>query len=546
MNFKKIILTGVVIGASFVACKKDLDVQNPNLPTLQSTNTENGLINYTLGAVYINGFKNGTYTDGVQGYFFCGVFGMHGEMGDEVGEEAANIYGNQIGCPDLVTLDNGTKAPNPNSPADQYTLLRNTNSASQQTGNPGIQEWVNMYDLNNACNNILALSSSATFSGDAATKKSAMQAWAYWWKGYAYARIGSMYYAGLINNDVNKASNVYVTKEAIIAESNANLDKAAAIYKGLNGGGDYDVIMKAITPDFVQKGKGNVVQPAQFIRNINTLKARNILVNTVRSAMTADQWNSILTLTNAGIQTADNVLTGRTNSNGDVWPQTNGFLANLTSGKKPGDNTYKLSERLVQDFDTTDMRFKNNIASGTQWVGNSDRGNSFNTRFYLVNGGKALKNVITYSDYSNPGAVEFYLAGTYEENELMKAEAKIFTGDVDGGLASIDAVRTAQGAGLAATSKTGLTKDQAVELLRRERRIALAFRGIAFYDARRWGVTDKAGAGRSGCVVIDKAGKLSTNATINYNFLDYWDVPDNELYYNPAGAGSTVTTNPKK
>jgi len=205
-----------------------------------------------------------------------------------------------------------------------------------------------------------------------------------------------------------------------------------------------------------------------------------------------------------------------------------------------------LSERLVQDFDTTDMRFKNNIASGTQWVGNSDRGNSFNTRFYLVNGGKALKNVITYSDYSNPGAVEFYLAGTYEENELMKAEAKIFTGDVDGGLASIDAVRTAQGAGLAATSKTGLTKDQAVELLRRERRIALAFRGIAFYDARRWGVTDKAGAGRSGCVVIDKAGKLSTNATINYNFLDYWDVPDNELYYNPAGAGSTVTTNPKK
>ncbi len=34
----------------------------------------------------------------------------------------------------------------------------------------------------------------------------------------------------------------------------------------------------------------------------------------------------------------------------------------------------------------------------------------------------------------------------------MKAEAKIYTGDIAGGVASIDAVRTLQGAGLAALS----------------------------------------------------------------------------------------------
>jgi len=46
-------------------------------------------------------------------------------------------------------------------------------------------------------------------------------------------------------------------------------------------------------------------------------------------------------------------------------------------------------------------------------------------------------------------------------------------------------------------------------------------------------------------VVIDKAGVVSTNATINYGFLDYWDVPDNELAYNPPASGSAPVKNPK-
>jgi len=45
--------------------------------------------------------------------------------------------------------------------------------------------------------------------------------------------------------------------------------------------------------------------------------------------------------------------------------------------------------------------------------------------------------------------------------------------------------------------------------------------------------------------VITGTGAVNTNATIEYNFLDYWDVPDNELVYNPPGTGSVPVKNPR-
>ncbi|MFM9910026.1 MAG: hypothetical protein ACKVOW_11780, partial [Chitinophagaceae bacterium] len=102
-------------------------------------------------------------------------------------------------------------------------------------------------------------------------------------------------------------------------------------------------------------------------------------------------------------------------------------------------------------------------------------------------------------------------------------------------------------------SGTGLTLAQAKEELRKERRIALAFRGLSFYDARRWGVINDIsnGGGRTGVTVLSPTGPngsivVNTNATINYNYLDYWDVPDNELVYNPPAAGSAPVKNPKQ
>jgi hypothetical protein len=70
---------------------------------------------------------------------------------------------------------------------------------------------------------------------------------------------------------------------------------------------------------------------------------------------------------------------------------------------------------------------------------------------------------------------------------------------------------------------------------------------MSFYDARRWGVINdvSAGGGVSNVTVVDKDGNVNTKATINFNYLDYWDVPDNELVYNPPSDGSAPTKNPK-
>lgn len=167
------------------------------------------------------------------------------------------------------------------------------------------------------------------------------------------------------------------------------------------------------------------------------------------------------------------------------------------------------------------------------------------TRYRLIDKGTGLAGVKVYTN-TDPGGEEIFIASSYEENELMKAEALINTASIDPGLTLIDAVRNSQGAGLAAVSGTGLTLAEAKEELRRERRVALPFIGLSFYDARRWGVIKPVsqGGGRTGAVVVTGTGAVNTNATIEYNFLDYWDVPDNELVYNPPAAGSAPVKNP--
>lgn len=546
---KKIhILVAVLVLSFATSCKEQLDVKNPNQPLTTSANTEAGIISFAQGAAYINGsreIKTDLY-DGVPGYFWSGAMGFHELMGDIVGEEAANQFGNQVGAPDYVILDDGSKVLNPNAPNTQYALIRQlANFNSNQGSNFLFHEWWYMYSLNSQMNKVLALADQVSFTGNAAAKKAAVQAWAYWWKGFAYSRIGSIYYAGLIVNETNGTNGNYVTKEKVIEEANANLDKAAALLTASST--DYTTVMTQLIPAFNQVGRGGVPTPDMWKRSINTLKARNLLVNTTTKAMTAAQWAQILTLASNGIGATDNVFTGRSNQNGDFLNPQTGTVAAKATGDPSGGATYKISERLIQDYKTGDQRLANNFTQrATPWIGESSRGNAFNTRWALVDGGKKIAGVATLSDRS-PGGTELYLAGSYEENELMKAEALINTGKIEDGLKSIDAVRKAQGAGLVEVAGTNLTVDQAKEELRRERRVGLAFRNLSFYDARRWGVIDDVskGGGRTNAVVVDKAGKVSTKATINYNFLDYWDVPDNELVYNKPADGSAAVKNPK-
>jgi starch-binding outer membrane protein, SusD/RagB family len=540
------ILTGFV-SLAITGCKKDLAIENPNSPTPDSIKDETGIVSFATGGTYINGFRSAKYTDGVFGPFWSGALGFHEMMGDVIGCDAANSFMNQIGCPEKITFDGGTSVLNPNAPNTQRALIKQINTNQSAGNNTLYYEWAYMYNLISSCNLLLEKADVVTYTGDAASKKAAIKAWAYWWKGYAYSRIGSIYYAGLINNSSFTTNGVYVTKEAIITEANANFDKAVAEANAAPSAPAFTSLWAKIIPTDFQTGKGGACTPAMLQRNVSTMKARNLLVNKTVASMTAGDWNNVLTLTNAGIQSGDNVFTIRTDAVGNLY--TSGqLLMGKTQSNSPGANTYKISERWVQEFKMGDKRKDQNIVAGTPYLGQADRGNVHFTRFSLANGGTGLSGVAIYAD-NGASAFEMFAAGNYEENELMKAEALINLGSVaqiDQGLAVIDAVRTYQGAGLMAVSATGLTQVQAKEELRRERRIVCALRGLSFYDARRWGVIKavSAGGGRTGATAITNAGVVSTNATIDYNYIDYWDVPGNELTYNPPAAGSAPVVNP--
>ncbi len=539
-----VILTGLVT----ISCQKELNVNNPNQPGLEAASTESGLLSLAQGSTYLNGFNYIKYSDdGLGATFYTGVVGYHELLGDVVTSDYANAFMNQVGCPDAITLDDGSVVLNPNSPPKQKDLLRQLNVNANQGNNPGYYEWAYMYNLLHAVNRILLLSEQVTFSGNATAKKNTLKAWCCWWKGFAYSRIGSMYYAGLINdyggditNDNTGTNGNYVSHEEIIAESNKQLDLAMETLNGLANDEDYQSVMSSLIPAIFLTGKGGILSPDMWKRNINTLKARNILANTPVSIMSSEQWNLILTLANDGVTQDDFVFTGRSNATGDFMSPGDGNLPAKTISTAPGGNIYKVSERLIQEYEPGDQRLANNFSEGDTWIGGSDRGTSFNTRFTMVNGGNGIPGVIVLGTW-NTGEFELYMASTYEENELMRAEALINTGDVEGGLVIIDDLRNLQGAGLSPVAGNNLSADNANIILRKERRVELAFRGLSFYDARRWGIISE---GRTGCVVIDQVGNLNTNATINYNYLDYWDVPDNELSYNPPAPGSAPVRNP--
>jgi len=530
------------------ACKKsELDVKNPNQPTPENAATETGIVSLGLGAVYQNGFNgisDSRYTGSFLGstYWFLGS-GYHDLLADVISAEAANNITNQVGVPDYVILDNGTKITNS---APSKTVVRVNNSRTKAGLNMFYFEWTWMYFMNNACNGVLSALANTTFTGDSASKRNAVKAWAYFWKGFAYSHIGSQYYAGLIKNDLITLSNEYKTSAEIIAESNANFTKAIAALNAVTNLNDYNSIIKVLIPTQNQVGKGGLLSPAMWIRNINTMMARNLLVNKRVSAMTAGDWTALLALVNNGITGTDLVFTSRSSSVGGYMSATGGSSAALTTGD-PTSTTYKISERIIQEYKAGDKRLANNFIQTATYL-NQKGGFTYSTRFRLLDSGGATKTYTSSSVTSKViGAFELFIAGSYEENELMKAEANIKLGNIAVGLASVDAVRTYQGAGIAAVSGVVTDPVLAYEELRRERRVGLLFRDVALYDARRWGVLDdiSSGGGRTGAVVVSTTGVLNTNATINYNFLDYWDVPDDETALNPPSAASAPVKNPK-
>lgn len=546
----KILALTLLFSAMITSCQDQLDLSNPNEPTTDALETEKGFVKFAMGGVYINGFvdiKTAAFADAVLGPFWAN--GFLDLMADNIGAEAANCFMNQIGCPEAVRLDDNSVLVNPNAPAQQPAMLTQNNLNANAGQNPLFYEWAYMYALNRVGNIILTNVGKVEFSGDATTKINTLKAWAYWWKGFAYSRVGSLYFAGLIVDDASKTNADYKTSLEILVEAEDNFQQAENILATLSANDAYMEIMSKIIPSYGQVGKGGVPTPAMWMRNINTYRARNILANKKVSAMTNADWDAIISLTTNGITATDNVFTLRSNANADILSPLAGTVAAKATGSPNAGATYKVSERLVQSFQPGDKRKDNNFSQLDEvWLGNADRGNAFNTRWELVDGGNAMAGVVVYSD-RDPGATELYMAGTYEENQLMKAEANIYKGGagIAVGLAIIDEVRTIQGAGLAPLTGGSLTQQQAITQLRSERRVGLLFRNVSFYDARRYGVIDpvSSGGGITGATVVDRGGKLNTNAAIEYNYMDYWHVPDNELAYNPPSENSAPVKNPK-
>ncbi|WP_288424610.1 RagB/SusD family nutrient uptake outer membrane protein [uncultured Spirosoma sp.] len=534
-------------------CKDQLDVGNPNAPTLSANvNTEAGLISFAQGGVYINGFANG---DGWLGdSYFSLPWGYSALMADIVGADASNNQVTTIGVPDYIILDDGTKQTNP---APQIGIIRayNNRASSGAGNNPLYYQWLNMYALNNACNQVLATVDKISFSGDASSKKNTVKAWCYWWKGYAYASIGSMYYAGLIEDQAGATNGNYVLHDAVITQSNNYLNLAATTLSSITSTSDYQSMLGQLIPAVNQVGLGGVPTVEVWKRNINTMLARNIIANKLApfvngntsatiaksstSAMTAADWNSVLTLATNGIQKNDIVFTGRSTAQNYFFSPTGGTVSALTTNPNTA-STFKISERFIQSFNSGDKRLSNNFDTKTMYKNNY----TYTTRYSMVNGGNGASGVYVYGNRT-AGAYELYIAGSYEENALMLAEANLRLGNIEKGLAYIDDVRNYQGAGVAAVAGTGLTLAKAMTELTKERRVALFSRGLSYYDSRRWGwIYDIAnGGGSYGNTVVTTAGVVNKNVTISYNFLDYWDVPADESVLNPSTSG-VATQNP--
>ena len=78
-----------VFTISFSSCKKELNVGNPNQPTVQANaSNESGIISLASGGVYINGFSNGDVWLGNS--YFSLPYGYAELLGDMVGDEGAS------------------------------------------------------------------------------------------------------------------------------------------------------------------------------------------------------------------------------------------------------------------------------------------------------------------------------------------------------------------------------------------------------------------------------------------------------------------------
>jgi hypothetical protein len=545
MKTIKILYTVIALVFVTSSCQDQLDVKNPNEPTPEALNTESGIYQAATG-VYANLYFENNSAAGNFDFIWVSQ-ALHEAMGDAMYIPWGNFgwrWANQVSS---ITLDDGTLVSPPNE-GDQALALKARNTRGQTSDNAFAHEWVSCYFVNNTGNVLLSkLEEEIDFTGEAEIKKNTLRAWAHFWKGWAYMRIGSMYISGLIIDTPGETNSDFKSNSEIIAESNRNFEAAIQILNSLTDNGSYASVLTSVIPRHLAVNS-EYPTPEEWIRNIRTLQARNALVSIKDSDKTASDWNNILDLANQGIQEGDFIFVMKSDGNN--------FLVTALVPYRLLIGWHFASERLIQDFKTIpdiipdagdtstyeilDNRMERNFeVLDVPEVNRSGRGIQYGTRWRFVEG-----------DYASleTGKANVYLGGSYEENLLMQAEALINTISIDNGLDLVDEVRAFQNSGLDDVANTGLTVDEAKEELRRERRIGLLMRGLAFYDARRWGVIDPVseGGGRSPVLVLDAVGNVNTNAQFDYKYMDYFDVPLTELDFNtPSDDSPPVIEQPK-
>lgn len=542
-----------IVAIANSSCKKQLQIGNPNSPTVSgSVADESGLISLAEGGVYENGFADG---DGWLGNsYFSLPYGYMELMADNIGADASNNQITTVGYPTYFIMDDGTKVPN-GSPS--ISILRAYNILGGSGNNPLFFQWQNMYALNAACNKVLQILPSIKFGGDTTTRVNTVRAWCYWWKGFAYSQVGTMYYSGLVQDDLdNKTNNHYLPKDSILARSNYYLNLAATTINGISNTGDYNTILGELIPAPYQVQNGGVLTQTMWIHNINSLLARNIIDNGLApyvngdpnasitksstGNLTTDDWNNIVTLASNGIQSGDYVFTAQSTATNSIFSAGGGNVAANTTGNNIS-ATFKISVRFVANFKATDKRLAQNF-----WKGSTYNNPFYGTPYNIADSLSQSTNGVAIMGSKLVGGYQVYIGPTYEENELMLAEANIRLGNIATGLSHVDNVRAYQGAGVAPVSGTVTTLAGAMAELTSESRVSLFGRGLSFYGARRWGwIYDISnGGGQFGQLLYNADGTWDTNVTVNYNFMDYWDIPADETQLNPPAAGTSPILNP--
>lgn len=536
---KKLLII-ITIGLVAIACQKEsLELVNPNEPTLETLKTEVGFEKAARG-IY-RSLRFTVTPTGDQYYFIWFNQWAHNVMGDATVSSVGNFGIRWANQPSRIIRSDATVFTPPTG-GPQPQELDNRNSRSFGSDNVQSFEWLPLYSLIGHCNLLLSLVDEVDFSGDESVvemKANSYKVWLYWWKGFAYSRLGSIYSKALIADTYGAVPTQYVDRSAIIAEASRNFGLAKDILGSIpDGNAYYTAIIGTLIPAHFQVGTGGIISPSMLVRNINTYMARNIIVNKYASELTTADLNAIEALANTGMTSTDKTFNVRSfENNADC------FVYQTTwSAYRLNQVWERVSERLIQDFRPGDNRYTRNVLTlATPIVNPNGRGYQYGTRF-------ALRSIDSGGDFMTltAGLAEIPMACSYEENQLMLAEVKIRRGEIEAGLAHIDIVRNFQNAGLAPLVGAGLNQDQALEELRSERRIGLFLKNVAFYDARRWGLLKPLaqGGGRTNVNVVFDGGVVYS-CTIEYNYKEWWDVPANESDFNPVTpAAGKNTVNP--